>query len=71
MTRGVWEHLDDGLLKDAFADASDEPQETVDAVEDLLLSMQPKDLGAYTFATIFFNKTYNDPNRKRKSSAPL
>ena len=26
----------------------------------------PKDLGAYTFATIFFNKTYNDPNRKRK-----
>ncbi len=59
MTRGVWEHLDDGLLKDAFADASDEPQETVDAVEDLLL-------GAYTFATIFFNKTYNDPNRKRK-----
>ena len=66
MTRGVWEHLDDGLLKDAFADASDEPQETVDAVEDLLLSMQPKDLGAYTFATIFFNKTYNDPNRKRK-----
>ena len=65
MTRGVWEHLDDGLLKDAFADAS-EPQETVDAVEDLLLSMQPKDLGAYTFATIFFNKTYNDPNRKRK-----
>ena len=62
MTRGVWEHLDDGLLKDAFA----EPQETVDAVEDLLLSMQPKDLGAYTFATIFFNKTYNDPNRKRK-----
>ena len=63
MTRGVWEHLDDGLLKDAFAD---EPQETVDAVEDLLLSMQPKDLGAYTFATIFFNKTYNDPNRKRK-----
>lgn len=38
----------------------------MDAVEDLLLSMQPKDLGAYTFATIFFNKTYNDPNRKRK-----
>ena len=66
MTRGVWEHLDDGILKDAFADASDEPQETVDAVEDILLSMQPKDLGAYTFVAIFFNKTYNDPNRKRK-----
>ena len=66
MTRGLWEHVDDGILKDAFADASDEPQETVDAVEDLLLSAQPEDLGSYTFATIFFNKVYTDPNRKRK-----
>ena len=66
LTRGVWEHVDDGILKDAFADASDEPQETVDAVEDLLLSAQPEDLGSYTFATIFFNKVYTDPNRKRK-----
>lgn len=66
LTRGVWEHVDDGLLKDAIADASDEPQETVDGVEDLLLSSQPEDLGSYTFATIFFNKVYTDPNRKRK-----
>lgn len=66
LTRGVWEYVDDGLLKDAFADASDEPQETVDNVEDLLLSPQPKDLGSYTFAAIFFNKVYTDPNRKRK-----
>ena len=66
MTRGLWEHVDDGILKDAFADASDEPQETVDAVEDLLLSAQPEDLGSYTFAAIFFNKVYTDPNRKRK-----
>mgnify|MGYP005773261897 FL=1 len=66
MTRGLWEYVDDGILKDAFADASDEPQETVDAVEDLLLSAQPEDLGSYTFATIFFNKVYTDPNRKRK-----
>ena len=66
MTRGLWEHMDDGILKDAFADASDEPQETVDAVEDLLLSAQPEDLGSYTFAAIFFNKVYTDPNRKRK-----
>ena len=66
MTRGLWEYVDDGILKDAFADASDEPQETVDAVEDLLLSAQPENLGSYTFATIFFNKVYTDPNRKRK-----
>lgn len=36
------------------------------AVEDLLLSAQPEDLGSYTFAAIFFNKVYTDPNRKRK-----
>ena len=66
LTHGVWEYVDDGLLKDAFADASDDPQETVDSVEELLLSGQPKDLGTYTFATIFFHKVYNDPNRKRK-----
>ena len=66
LTRGVWEHIDDGLLQDTFADASDDPQETVNNVEDLLLSSQPKDLESYTFAAIFFNKIYTDPNRKRK-----
>lgn len=65
-TRGVWEHVDDGELADAFADASDDPQPTVDSVEDLLLSGQPKNLEKYTFAAIFFNKVFIDPNFKRK-----
>ena len=65
-TRGIWENVDEGELKDIFAEASDEPQPIVDSVEEMLLSRQPEGLEKYTFATIFFNKTFIDPNRKRK-----
>lgn len=65
-TRGIWEHVDEGELADVFGDATDDPQPTVDAVEDLLLSRQPQDLEQYTFVAIFFNKVYIDPNGKRK-----
>ncbi len=65
-TRGIWEHVDEGELKDVFAEAADEPQPLVDSVEDMLLSRQPEELEKYTFAAIFFNKTFVDPNRKRK-----
>lgn len=65
-TRGIWENVDEGELKDVFAEASDEPQPIVDSVEEMLLSRQPEGLEKYTFATIFFNKTFIDPNRKRK-----
>ena len=65
-TRGIWENVDEGELKDVFAEASDEPQPIVDSVEEMLLSRQPEGLEKYTFATIFFNKTFVDPNRKRK-----
>ena len=65
-TRGIWENVDEGELKDVFAEAADEPQSVVDAVEDMLISRQPKSLEKYTFAAIFFNKVFVDPNRKRK-----
>lgn len=65
-TRGVWEHVDEGELKDVFAEASDKPQETVDSIEDMLLSRQPADLKKYTLAVIFANRIFADPNRKRK-----
>lgn len=65
-TRGVWEHVDEGELKDVFAEASNEPQETVNSIEDMLLSRQPEDLQKYTFAVIFANKLFVDPNKKRK-----
>lgn len=65
-TRGIWEHVDDGELKDIFADATDDPEKSVAEVEELLLSRQPQDLGKYTFAALFVNKIFTDPNRKRK-----
>lgn len=65
-TRGVWEHVDEGELKDALAEATNEPQELVDNVEELLLSRQPEHLGKYTFAALFINKVFKDPNRKRR-----
>lgn len=65
-TRGVWQHIDEGELKDAFGEATTEPQELVNNVEDLLLSRQPKHLGKYTFVTIFINKVFKDPNKKRR-----
>lgn len=65
-TRGVWEHVDEGELKDVFADASDDPQETVNSIEDMLLSRQPENLNKYTLVVIFANKLFIDPNQKRK-----
>lgn len=65
-TRGIWEHIDEGELKDAFADATDDPEKTVGEIEELLLSRQPEHLSKYTFAAIFVNKVFTDPNRKRK-----
>ncbi|MGN0161116.1 MAG: hypothetical protein ACI4AQ_06995 [Lachnospiraceae bacterium] len=65
-TRGVWENIDEGELLDVFAEATFEPQQTVDNIEDMLLSGQPEDLQKYTLAVIFVNKTFNDPNRRRK-----
>lgn len=65
-TRGIWEHIDEGELKDAFEDASNEPQELIDNVEEMLLSRQPENLGKYTFAALFINKVFTDPNKKRR-----
>ena len=65
-TKGVWEHVDEGELKDVIAEASNEPQELVDNVEELLLSRQPENLGKYTFAVLFINKVFTDPNKKRR-----
>lgn len=65
-TRGIWENLDGGELDDVFSEAKDEPQESLDNVEELLLSRQPGKLDNYTFAAVFVDKVYLDPNRKRR-----
>ncbi len=65
-TRGIWENVDDGELGDVFAEAGSEPQAECDKVEDLLLSRQPKNLENYTFAGIYVDKVFTDPNRRKK-----
>lgn len=65
-TRGIWENVDEGELDDVFAETGNEPIEECDKVEDLLLSRQPKDLDNYTFAAIYVDKIFVDPNRKKR-----
>ena len=65
-TGGFWEHVDSGEIDDIFREASNEPQESLDTLEDLLLSRQPAQLKSYTIAAIFVNKIYRDPERERK-----
>lgn len=65
-TRGIWEHIDETELKDVFVEATNDPEKTVGNVEELLLSRQPKDLNKYTFAVLFINKIFTNPNKKRK-----
>ena len=65
-TRGIWEQVDEGELLDVFLEAGNDPAEECDKVEELLLSRQPKELENYTFAAIYVEKVFQDPNRKRK-----
>lgn len=65
-TRGIWENIDSGELDDVFSQAKDDPKESLDLIEDLLLSKQPKELENYTFAAVFADKVYLDPNQKRR-----
>lgn len=65
-TRGIWENLDSGELDDLFSEAQDDPQKSLDDAEDMLLSRQPKNLENYTIVTIFVDKVFTDPNRRRR-----
>ena len=65
-TRGIWENLDEAELDDVFSEAGNEVQDSLDNVEELLLSRQPRNLDNYTFAAIFINKVYSDPARAKK-----
>ena len=65
-TQGLWEHVDAQEIDEIFSEASDNPQESVDYLEDVLLSRQPPNLKSYTIVAIFVNKIYRDPERERK-----
>lgn len=63
---GFWEHVDAQEIDEIFHEASNEPKESLDNLEDLLLARQPQGLKSYTVAAIFVNKYYRDPERERK-----
>ena len=63
---GFWEHVDSAEIDEIFTEASDDPKDSLDQLEDLLLSRQPKNLKSYTFVAIFVDKAYLDPERERK-----
>ena len=65
-TQGLWEHVDSQEIDEIFSEASDDPKESVDLLEDVLLSRQPPNLKSYTIVSIFINKIYRDPERERK-----
>ena len=65
-TRGIWENLDSGELDDVFSEAKDEPKESLNDIEDLLLSKQPGTLENYTFVAVFIDKVFSDPDRRKK-----
>lgn len=65
-SQGLWENVDGQEIDEIIEGATDDPQVSIDALEDVLLSRQPKNLKSYTAAAIFVNKIYRDPERERK-----
>ncbi|WP_250277269.1 PP2C family protein-serine/threonine phosphatase [[Clostridium] colinum] len=65
-TRGIWENLDQSEINEVFEEATNDAEEVLNNIEDLILSKQPKQLENYTFAVIFADKIFKDPERKRK-----
>ena len=65
-SQGLWENVDEQELDEILSEATDNPQESVDILEEVLLSRQPNNLQCYTVVAIFANKTYRDPERERK-----
>lgn len=65
-SQGLWEHVDSQEIDEIIEGATDDPQVSVDTLEDVLLSRQPQNLKSYTATAIFVNKVYRDPDRERK-----
>lgn len=65
-SQGLWEHVDEQEIDEIFSEATDDPQESVDVLEEVLLSRQPKNLKSYTITAIFVNKAYRDPEREHR-----
>ena len=65
-TRGIWENLEQSEINEVFEEATNDAEELLNNVEDLILSKQPQQLENYTFVVIFADKVFKDPERKKK-----
>ena len=65
-TRGIWENLDQSEINEVFEETTNDAEELLNNIEDLILSKQPEQLENYTFVVIFADKVFKDPERKRK-----
>jgi serine/threonine protein phosphatase PrpC len=64
-TKGIWENAGAPELLDALEEAK-EPEEVCDSVEELILARQKNNLPSYTICTIFADKVYKDPGKRKK-----
>lgn len=65
LTKGVWENVAIDEIEESLSEAK-EAGEVIDNIEELLLSKQPELLDNYTAATLFVDKTYRNPNKKKR-----
>lgn len=64
-TKGIWENAGAPEFLDALEEAK-EPEEVCDSIEELILARQKKDLLSYTLCTIFADKVYKNPGKRKK-----
>lgn len=64
MTCGVWENTGIAELLDCIEDAQ-APEDVCASMEEIILSQRLRNIQNYTFATIYVDKVYLNPNRQR------
>ena len=65
LTKGVWENVAIDEIEEGLVEAK-EAGEVIDDIEELLLSKQPEVLDNYTAVTLFIDKVYRNPNKKKR-----
>lgn len=65
-TRGVWENVSEGELIDLFSEATDQPEDTLNSLEDMLLSKNEPDIENYSMVLVYVDTTFKDPKRDER-----
>jgi len=64
-TRGLWQKVSTIEMIDALEEAKG-PLDYIEEIQELFLSKQDRDLGNYTLASVFANKTFVDKDNNKK-----